>query len=863
MDNSGDDFSGNGFHGEVIGSTFTQDRFGSELSSAYFDWSAVEGYGNPWHRIEINPGFDGSLNGAFTVAAWIKPEHYYWPQNSAHSAMIFGYASRCPNTAGLRFSIEGEGALRLRWGNNAISDEGAVVLNEWQHVVGTIAQDSMRVYINGVQVGSAPAVEGPTSGCFNIGELHQTNGHWYYFDGAIDDLGVWDHALSESEISALYNSEAIILSCTDPAACNYEEGAEEDDGSCIYPEAEYDCEGICLEDDDLDGICNALEVLGCTDPAACNFNALATEEDGTCQTAPTLGENGVLVHCSDGGSIDAGPGFDSYLWSTGETSQVIDVSEAGTYSVVVQGEASAGNASAIQLSTDNEALSADLSTTQALEEATWMGWFYFDDLQEPHGLIVENNGYNTNGYYINVWHHPTDVGDDDLVSALWFSSPAGNSGGKVQSYTSPAVIQSETWHHLAFVLEEGQMDFYVDGNALEVEMSLENNASESGYTGHVVTPADAPLYVGTGTNLSGGLNQPMRGKIDEFSFWDRALTPSEIAGFMGCRPSVQESGLQALWTFEGGTDDIALDFSQNGNDASIAAVSVVDEAPSLTCQECLSESSVQVVQIDCDGFCGEGTHWDAEVQECIISVPSDTDFDGCVSMTDLLDLLTVFGTCPETESESEPLEWACGDPLGYQGYNYETVQIGEQCWFAENLRAEEYSNGDPIPMVFENSDWQASTEGARCWINNDSTYFGFPGFLYHGYTVIDNRGVCPAMWHVADDAEWMELEIAHGLSASEAEGTGIRGGDIQLSQKMRVASWGGTNELGFGARRGGYRSWETGSFSGGIDSGAFWSNGESLGGPGYREFHGPWDGVARGGIGISEGLSIRCIQDSE
>ena len=245
MDNSGDDFSGNGFHGEVIGSTFTHDRFGSELSSAYFDWSAVEGYGNPWHRIEINPGFDGSLNGTFTVAAWIKPEHYYWPQNSAHSAMIFGYASRCPNTAGLRFSIEGEGALRLRWGNNAISDEGAVVLNEWQHVVGTIAQDSMRVYINGIQVGSAPAVEGPTSGCFNIGELHQANGHWYYFDGAIDDLGVWDHALSESEISALYNSEAIILSCTDPAACNYDEGAEEDDGSCAYPAYGEDCNGDC------------------------------------------------------------------------------------------------------------------------------------------------------------------------------------------------------------------------------------------------------------------------------------------------------------------------------------------------------------------------------------------------------------------------------------------------------------------------------------------------------------------------------------------------------------------------------------------------------------------------------------------
>ena len=42
--------------------------------------------------------------------------------------------------------------------------------------------------------------------------------------------------------------------------------------------------------------------------------------------------------------------------------------------------------------------------------------------------------------------------------------------------------------------------------------------------------------------------------------------------------------------------------------------------------------------------CGEGTEWDVESQSCIISNPSDTNFDGCVSMTDLLDLLSVFDT---------------------------------------------------------------------------------------------------------------------------------------------------------------------------------------------------------------------------
>ena len=263
--------------------------------------------------------------------------------------------------------------------------------------------------------------------------------------------------------------------------------------------------------------------------------------------------------------------------------------------------------------------------------------------------------------------------------------------------------------------------------------------------------------------------------------------------------------------------------------------------------------------LDCALFeerCGPGTMWDETTQLCVIANPSDTNFDGCVSMTDLLDLLSVFGTCNETP-------WSCGDPLEYQGYDYETVQIGGQCWFAENLRAEQYSNGDPIPMILDDAEWQGSSEGARCWINNDSTFFGFPGFLYHGYAVTDNRGVCPEMWHVANDLEWMALEIAHGLSEFEAHESGIRGGDIQLSQKMRVESWGGTNELGFAAQKGGYRRWENGSFSGGIDSGAYWSNGDSLGGPGYREFHGPWEGVARGEIGISEGLSIRCIKDSE
>ena len=44
----------------------------------------------------------------------------------------------------------------------------------------------------------------------------------------------------------------------------------------------YDCDGNCLEDDDQDGVCNQFEVLGCTDAAACNYDMGNTEEDGSC-----------------------------------------------------------------------------------------------------------------------------------------------------------------------------------------------------------------------------------------------------------------------------------------------------------------------------------------------------------------------------------------------------------------------------------------------------------------------------------------------------------------------------------------------------------------------------------------------------
>ena len=70
--------------------------------------------------------------------------------------------------------------------------------------------------------------------------------------------------------------------CTDAEACNYDEDATQDDGSCDFADEGLDCEGVCLNDDDGDGICDEDELAGCTDPTNPGFNPNATEDDGSC-----------------------------------------------------------------------------------------------------------------------------------------------------------------------------------------------------------------------------------------------------------------------------------------------------------------------------------------------------------------------------------------------------------------------------------------------------------------------------------------------------------------------------------------------------------------------------------------------------
>ena len=98
------------------------------------------------------------------------------------------------------------------------------------------------------------------------------------------------------------------------------------------------------------------------------------------------------------------------------------------------------------------------------------------------------------------------------------------------------------------------------------------------------------------------------------------------------------------------------------------------------------------------------------------------------------------------------------DVSDIDGNRYQTVIIGDQEWFASNLRVTTYNDGVTIPNVPDFSTWLNLTTGAWCYYDNDSNNDLIRGKLYNWHTV-DTDKLCPTGWHVPTESEFTELAL--------------------------------------------------------------------------------------------------------
>ena len=416
---------------------------------------------------------------------------------------------------------------------------------------------------------------------------------------------------------------------------------------------------------------------------------------------------------------------------------------------------------------------------------------------------------------------------------------------------------TDGWSHIIVVFEGESVTLRVDGTLIcQTTMPVSSSTQSQ------------PVLIGR-SNCSDGSNcNHSEGRIDDLGFWNRALSSEEALQLF--------LGAVAVY---GCMDSQACNFNPEANvdDGSCIPSGCMDFQACNFSPE--AECEGEVCDYSCcpgPGCCSIGHYWDWNLEKCLDVIPSDTDFDGCVGMTDLLDLLSVFGTC--TEEDPEETEWSCGDPLTYQGHDYETVQIGGQCWFAENLRSEHYLNGDAISSELTDEEWQSTTSGAvTVFGEGTSDCFALSpdgdacdefwslseyGRLYNWYAVDDSRGLCPGGWRVPSSGDWTVL-------------TSELGGESVAGAKMKtVFGWhnggNGTNSSGFSGLPGGYRNF-SGSFGNGEDFGiaganASWWSSTAIGASAwYRSIDDEGEGVYLGddGLSLRYGYSIRCVHESE
>ncbi|MFK5854768.1 MAG: FISUMP domain-containing protein [Bacteroidota bacterium] len=209
--------------------------------------------------------------------------------------------------------------------------------------------------------------------------------------------------------------------------------------------------------------------------------------------------------------------------------------------------------------------------------------------------------------------------------------------------------------------------------------------------------------------------------------------------------------------------------------------------------------------------------------------------------------------------------WSCGDAFvdSRNSQSYTTVQIGTQCWMAENLNIGTMINSSSAPTnngtiekyCYDNSTSNCDTYGGMYQWNEMMEYITTQG----------TQGICPTSWHLPTDDEWKTMEMQLGMTQTQADATGYRGTDE--GEKMKSTSgWNnngnGTNSSGFNALPGGSRT-SFGTTANFGSNGFWWTSSEDS--DTYALSRGllsSLDQVRRFNLGVAgDGISVRCLKD--
>ena len=194
------DGSGNGNHGAVNGATLTTDRFGNQNSAYDFDGL------DDWISITNSSLVSGNQ---LTVSCWVR-----------YSAGNYGYIISTGNQND--YTISQDNSTTVNTFVYASSSLPTIIAhnvpnsnNIWRHILMTYDGVALKTYINGTLI----AVDNASGNIYSWQPDHLTFGTYnlygdpftsatiQFYNGNIDEIGIWNRALTPQEITNLYNSQ--------------------------------------------------------------------------------------------------------------------------------------------------------------------------------------------------------------------------------------------------------------------------------------------------------------------------------------------------------------------------------------------------------------------------------------------------------------------------------------------------------------------------------------------------------------------------------------------------------------------------------------------------------------------------------
>ncbi len=208
------DESGNGNNGIANGTTLSNDRFGN--SNSAYNFNGINNY------IEVLNNQSLQFTSSMSVSLWYNFDslNFDVTNNTLQGRLIDkvpnstgdGYWSTLvkANSPNSQFYCDDNNSSNasISFGNIG----GKITCtsrNQWYNLLYTFNNGFYKIYLNGNLVDSNN-VAGSNIPINNLslyfGYAHNTNDPRYYYRGVLDDIGIWNRALTQQEITDLYNA---------------------------------------------------------------------------------------------------------------------------------------------------------------------------------------------------------------------------------------------------------------------------------------------------------------------------------------------------------------------------------------------------------------------------------------------------------------------------------------------------------------------------------------------------------------------------------------------------------------------------------------------------------------------------------